>query len=67
MSLAKKDKYIGENHPNYGKHLSEEHKKKIGAANKGNTNVRGTRWFNNGKINIRAKECPPGFVPGMLK
>ena len=67
MSLAKKDKYIGENHPNYGKHLSEEHKNKIGAANKGNTNVRGTRWFNNGKINTRAKECPLGFVPGRLK
>lgn len=43
-----------------GKKLSEETKKKIGAAKKG------TSWFNNGKINIRAKECPDGFVPGRL-
>ena len=82
MSLAKKGMYIGEKNPFYGKthseetkrrlseaakNMSEETKKKIGAAQIGNTNVRGTRWFNNGKINIRAKECPQGFIPGMLK
>ena len=44
-----------------GKHLSEEHKKKMSEAQKG------YHWYNNGEINIRAKECPPGFVPGMLK
>ena len=49
------------------KNMSEEARKKIGAAQIGNTNVRGTRWFNNGKINIRAKECPEGFVPGQLR
>ena len=63
MREAKK----GEKHPMYGKHLSEETRKKIGEANKGNKNNLGTRWFNNGKINKRAKECPPGFIPGMLK
>ena len=56
---------------NKGKQLSEETKKKMCEANKGknigNTNVRGTRWFNNGKINIRAKECPEGFIPGRVK
>ena len=56
-----------------GKHHSEETRRRIGAASKGNkyalgnTNVRGTHWFNNGKINIRAKECPKGFVPGRIK
>ena len=50
-----------------GKPKSEEHKKNIGEAMKGNTNVRGTRWYNNGKICIRAKECPDGFVPGRLR
>lgn len=40
---------------------SEETKKKIGEAKKG------MRFFNNGKINIRAKECPDGFVPGRIK
>ena len=44
-----------------GKKFSEEHKKKLSEASKG------MRWFNNGKINIRTKECPPGFVPGRIK
>lgn len=51
----------GENNPNYGKHFSEEHKNKLSTANKGK------RWFNNGKINTMAKECPPGFTPGRIK
>lgn len=25
-----------------------------------------TQWFNNGVVNIRAKDCPDGFVAGML-
>ena len=50
-----------------GKHRSDETKKKIGEAAKGNKNVRGTRWFNNGKISKRAYECPEGFVPGRIK
>ena len=49
-----------------GKKFSEEHKKKIGGAQKGNKNVRGTHWYNNGKISKRAYECPEGFVPGRL-
>ena len=58
----------GEKNPNYGKHFSEEHKKKLSEANKGkNIWTKGTRWYNNGKENIRAKECPEGFVPGRLR
>ena len=73
------------------KQFTESHKKKIGAANKGNKNrlgkkhseeskkrmaeaakgkniwTKGTRWYNNGRINKRAKKCPPGFVPGRIK
>lgn len=45
----------------------EETKKKIAEASKGNKNVRGTRWYNNGKISKRAYECPEGFVPGRIK
>ena len=56
MSESKK-----ENKNALGCKRSEETKKKMREAKKG------TRWFNNGKINKRAKECPPGFVPGILK
>ena len=44
-----------------GKHHSEEHKKKLAESQKGK------HWYNNGKINTMAKECPPGFVPGQLR
>ena len=68
LAKAKKGKYTGENSSFYGKHHSEEAKKRIGAANKLKpSNVKGTCWFNNGEINIRAKECPPGFIPGRLR
>ena len=51
-----------------GMHPSEETRKKLSEANKGKpSNAKGTHFFNNGKINVRAKECPDGFVPGMLK
>ena len=57
-------KKISEAHKD--KPRSEETKKKMREAAKGNKNVRGTRWYNNGKISKRAKECPPGFTPGRL-
>ena len=44
-----------------GKHLSEEHKRKIGYVTKG------TNWYNNGVICVRAKTCPEGFVKGRIK
>lgn len=49
----------------YGKPHSEEAKKKIGIASKLRNKNR--CWFNNGKINIMSKDCPPGFVPGRLR
>ena len=45
---------------------SEETKKKMREVHKGNTNTKGMHWFNNGKINTMAKECPEGFTPGKL-
>ena len=57
MSEAKK----GKTSWNKGKHHTVESKKKMSDANKG------MHWFNNGKINKRARECPEGFVPGILK
>ena len=63
---------------NKGKHFTEEHKKKISEAIKGkhlseetkrkiSETFKTLRWFNNGEICIRAKECPEGFVPGILR
>ena len=63
MSDAKK----GENNYLFGKHHSVEARKKMSEANKGNTKTKGKFWFNNGIINIRSKECPEGFVKGMIK
>ena len=80
MREAKK----GEKNPFYGKHHTEESKNKIREAKKGNKYALGCKrseearkkmreanmgmhFFNNGIINIRAKECPEGFVPGRIK
>ena len=50
-----------------GKQFSEETKKKMSEARKGkNIWTKCHHWYNNGEINIRAKECPDGFVPGKL-
>ena len=51
----------GEKNHNYGKPKSNETKNKLSNA------FKGLCFFNNGEINIRAKECPPGFIKGMLK
>ena len=63
LSEAKKGK-IG---PNKGKKLSEETRRKISKTLKGNTGTKGKHWYNNGEINIKARECPEGFVPGRIK
>ena len=65
LSEANKGKYLGKDNPFYGKHHSDELKKKLSEINK--VRMKGMCWFNNGKINIRAKECPEGFVPGRIK
>ena len=65
MREARKGKHLGKDNPFYGKTHSEESKKRIGAINK--VKMKGMRFFNNGKINIRAKECPDGFIPGRIK
>ena len=74
MREAKKGKHLSEEHKNKiaetlkgnipwnkGKRLSEETKEKMREAKKG------MRWYNNGRINVRAKECPEGFTPGWLR
>ena len=72
---------------------SEETKKKLSEANKGNTyhkgkkhseeslrkmseshkvhpptkGSKGMHWYNNGKVNAYAYECPEGYIKGRLK
>ena len=46
-------------------HLGKKHTDET--RNKMSIVRKGMRWYNNGKINIRAKECPDGFVPGQLR
>ena len=73
LSEARKGIHFTEEHKNKlseakkGHPVSEETKKKIGELKKGNTNTKGKHWYNNGKINIMSKECPEGFVTGMLR
>ena len=55
---------------NYGsyRNVTDELKQKLAEKSKGNTNVRGTRWWTNGTINKRSKECPgEGFYLGTTK
>lgn len=70
ISEARKGKKLSEetkkklSRVNRGKKLSDETKNKIAEAQKGR--LKGTFWYNNSKINVRAKECPDGFVPGRI-
>lgn len=61
-----------------GKHPSTETRKKMSEVHKGKPKSAETRkkmseakkgrhWYNNGEKCVRAKECPLGFVPGLLK
>ena len=62
------ESHKGKQSPNKGKHLSAEIKKKISDTLKGKPNAtKGRHWYNNGIKNIMSKECPPGFMPGILK
>lgn len=51
-----------------GYFVTEETRRKMSEAAIGkNVWTKGRLWCNNGKINIRAYECPDGFVPGRLR
>ena len=76
-SKGKQGYWKGKTGPNKCKKFSEEHKKKIVEAKKGKKlseehkkklieAMKGMCWYNNGKINTRAKECPEGFIPGRI-
>lgn len=73
---AMKEAYEASSKAQKGKHLSEEMKKKMSEAARNRPEEtrkklsavsKGKHWYNNGEINIRATECPEGFVPGRIK
>lgn len=48
--------------------ITDELKTKLAEKSKGNTNVRGTKWWTDGKINKRCLECPgENFTLGITK
>lgn len=50
------------------KRITEEFRKKQAEGAKGNTNVLGYKWWTDGTINKRAKECPgENFYRGIVK
>lgn len=64
---ASSERMKGNNYGTFRK-MTEELKQKLAEGSKGNTNVRGTRWWNNGVINRRSKECPgEDFILGTIK
>ena len=74
MSEAHKGKSLSEetrkkmSESRKGKPKTEEWRKKLSETKKGENNpAYGKHWYNNGKINIMAKECPDGFTPGRLR
>ena len=46
--------------------FSEDGLKRLSERMKNSNNTKGTKWYNNGLKNMRAKECPEGFVHGRL-
>lgn len=54
----------GKNNPMYGKRHTDMQRKKMSESLKGQN--KGTHWYNDGKINVRAFACPEGFVKGKL-
>ena len=58
---GKQGYWKGKTGPNKGKQFSAE------ARNKMSLQKTGRHWYNDGKINILAKECPGGFTPGRLR
>jgi hypothetical protein len=50
------------------KEITPEYRKKQADGSRGNTNVRGTRWWTDGTVNKRSKDCPgEGFSLGTTK
>ena len=56
-----KEAILNKSKAKIGKKFTAEHRAKLSAA------IKRLHWYNNGITNIRANECPIGFVPGQLR
>ena len=66
-----RSEHLKEHQSTKGTKWTDEQRKKHSEIMKGRPNVGGDRiqgkkWFNNGFINVREYNCPPGFVPGRI-
>lgn len=71
--------YSGRKNSNYGKHPTEETRKAMSEKAKNRepwtkeqrerqrARVSSLRWFTNGTINVRKKECPENYWPGCTR
>ena len=77
LSEAQKERYRHSHPHNYGKPMSEYNKQKLREANLGKKQSDETKlkrketlsklkWWNNGIKNVRAEECPEGYVAGRI-
>ena len=60
----------GQPSPMKGKTHSEESLRKMSESHKGHPPTKGSKgmhWYNNGKVNKFAYECPEGYIKGRLK
>lgn len=57
VKKMRSERMIGNNAGSKRK-MTDELKKKLSEKSKGNTNVKGTKWWTDGKVNKRSIECP---------
>ena len=67
LSTALKDYYSDEDNKQKQSEKSVEYWSSEEARSHQSDIMKATKWWNNGQINTRSKDCPEGFVPGRLK
>lgn len=67
IEVCELDTYLDTGWKRGRKPHSEEAKKKISQACKNRVGKKYLKWYNNGQIELKAYECPVGFVKGKLK
>lgn len=77
-SREKMSKALIGNKRRLGKAISDEHRVKLSQAQLGKKHTAeslekmrqahtGLKFYNNGEITVKVRECPEGFVPGLIR